>query len=272
MSGRTVSDAWERGSPYERYVGRWSRAVAPRFLEWLNVPAGRRWLDVGCGTGALSAAILDHCKPAAVIGVEPSEGFLATARAHLADRAELDSGTATAIPLKEAAVDVVVSGLVLNFVPEPRAALVEMKRVSTLGGTIGAYVWDYAGKMELMRYFWDTAVALDPAAAQYDEGDRFPLCRPDALRRLFSDAGLSSVDATAIQIPTPFENFEDYWTPFEGGQGPAPAYAMSLGEAERGRLRDATRKRLPIEADGSIRLIARAWAIRGKVEDQSLLD
>lgn len=265
----TVSDSWERGSPYERYVGRWSRAVAPRFLDWLNVPAGRRWLDVGCGTGALSAAILDRCNPAAVIGVEPSEGFLATARAHLAGRAELHTGSATAIPLNDASVDVVVSGLVLNFVPDTGAALVEMKRVSTFGGAIGAYVWDYAGKMELMRYFWDAATALEPAAAQYDEGIRFPLCHPDALRRLFTDAGLGNVDATAIEVPTPFGNFEDYWSPFEGGQGPAPAYAMSLSESERGRLRDTIRKRLPLEADGSLRLIARAWAVCGTVESRS---
>jgi hypothetical protein len=147
-----------------------------------------------------------------------------------------------------------------------------MKRVSTRGGTIGAYVWDYAEKMELMRHFWGAAVALDPAAAPYDEGVRFPLCRPDALWRLFSDARLGSLDATAIEVPTLFESFEEYWTPFEGGQGPAPAYAMSLGEAERGRLRDAIRSRLPTEADGSIRLVARAWAIRGRVEDQSLPD
>jgi SAM-dependent methyltransferase len=265
MSPTTVSDSWVRGDPYERYVGRWSRAVAPRFLHWLNIAAGRRWLDVGCGTGALSAAILDHCAPAAVTGVEPSDGFRATAAAALAGRVALAAGTATAIPLADASVDVVVSGLVLNFVPDAAAGLAEMKRVSTPGGTIGAYVWDYAGKMELMRHFWDAAVALEPAAAQHDEGIRFPLCQSDALRRLFSEAGLDSVETTAIEVPTLFETFEDYWTPFEGGQGPAPTYAMSLSAAARVRLRDALRERLQREADGSIRLMARAWGIRGSV-------
>jgi SAM-dependent methyltransferase len=260
-----MSDTFERGDPYEQYVGRWSRRVAPLFLAWLGVPAGRRWLDVGCGTGALCAAILEHCAPASVAGVEPSEGFLETARGRLAGRAVLHRGDATRIPLADASVDVVVSGLVLNFVPDQRAALSEMARVTAGGGTIGAYVWDYAGKMELMRLFWDAAVEVDPGAARLDEGIRFPLCRPEALRELFADARLDDVQVTAIDIPTPFADFDDYWRPFLGGQGPAPAYAMSLDEAMRGRLRDRLRARVPVEADGSIALTARAWAVRGTV-------
>lgn len=261
MDREQVSDTWERGNPYERYVGRWSRQVAPLFLSWLRVPSGRRWVDVGCGTGALSAAILDHCSPASVTGVEPSEGFLKTARENLAGRAVLLQGSATEIPLDDSSVDVVVSGLVLNFVPDPRAALVEMARVSNSGGTIGAYVWDYAGKMDLMRYFWDAAVELNPNAATMDEGIRFPLCRPEALTEVFVGAGLGSVEVTAIEIPTRFASFDDYWQPFLGGQGPAPAYAMSLDVAARTHLRDRIRERIPMQADGSISLTARAWAI-----------
>jgi len=153
MSDKQVSDTWERGNPYERYVGRWSRRVAPEFLAWLQIPSGRRWLDVGCGTGALCAAIVDGCSPSSVTGVEPSEGFLKTARENLAGRAELHQGSATAIPLPDAVVDVVVSGLVLNFIPDQRAALGEMVRVTSREGTIGAYVWDYAGKIKFMRFF-----------------------------------------------------------------------------------------------------------------------
>jgi SAM-dependent methyltransferase len=164
--------------------------------------------------------------------------------------------------LDDSSVDVVVSGLVLNFVPDQLAALVEMARVAGSGGTIGAYVWDYGGKMELMRYFWDAAVELDPDAAKLDEGTRFPLCRPEALIELFASAGLNGIEVTAIDIPTPFAGFEDYWQPFLGGQGPAPAYAMSLPEAVRARLRDRIRARIPPQADGSISLTARAWAIR----------
>ena len=181
MDHKQVSDTWKRGDPYEQYVGRWSRRVAPGFLSWLGLATGRKWLDVGCGTGALCAAIVDHCSPASVAGVEPSEGFLETARKHLGRRAALHQGSATAIPLDDASVDVVVSGLVLNFVPDQRAALTEMARVADSGGIIAAYVWDYAGKMELMRFFWDAAVELNPDASKLDEGIRFPLCRPEAL-------------------------------------------------------------------------------------------
>ena len=262
MDHKRVSDTWERGSPYEQYVGRWSRQVAPLFLSWLNIPGGRRWLDVGCGTGTLCAAIVDRCSPSSITGVEPSEGFLRTARESLAGRAALHQGTATAIPLGDASVDVVVSGLVLNFVPDQHAALLEMARVTGKGGVIAAYVWDYAGKMDLMRYFWDVAVELDPGAEKMDEGVRFPMCRPDALEKLFASTGLKQIEVRAIDIPTVFTSFDDYWRPFLGGQGPAPAYAMSLGETARARLRDRIRERLPTAANGSISLTARAWAVR----------
>jgi SAM-dependent methyltransferase len=265
VKGRSVSDTWEWGDPYAQYVGRWSRRVAPLFLSWLSIPAGRSWLDVGCGTGGLCAAIVDHCAPSSVIGVEPSEGFLKKAREHLAGRAMLHHGSATEIPLDDASVDVVVSGLVLNFVPDPGAAVAEMARVTASGGTIGAYVWDYAGKMELMRYFWDAAVELSPDAARMDEGIRFPMCRPEALMALLASAGLIGVEVTAIDIPTSFASFDAYWQPFLGGQGPAPAYAMSLDETGRARLRDRIRERLPEQADGSVSLTARAWATRATV-------
>lgn len=263
MERRTLSDRWERGDPYERYVGRWSRQVAPRFLDWLAVPAGRRWLDVGCGTGALCAAIADRCAPASVTGVEPSAGFLEAAATNLAGRAVVRPGTATALPLENASVDVVVSGLALNFVPDPGHALREMARVTVAGGTIAAYVWDYAGRMDLMRAFWDAATELDPAAAALDEGRRFPLCRPEALLGLFEGAGLDGPEVVPIDIATPFSDFEDYWQPFLGGQGPAPAYAMSLDEKRREVLRERLRARLPAQPDGSIPLTARAWAVRG---------
>lgn len=265
MAHKSVSDTWEQGNPYEQYVGRWSRQVAPVFLAWLNVPAGQRWLDVGCGTGALCAAIVDRCSPSSVAGVEPSEGFLNTAKRNLSDRAALHQGTATAIPLGDASVDVVVSALVLNFIPDPHAALLEMARVTRKEGTIAAYVWDYAGKMEIMRAFWTAAVELDPGASQMDEGIRFPMCRPEPLKQLFVDAELRGVEVKPIDIPTPFASFDEYWQPFLGGQGPAPAYAMSLDEGARARLRDRIRERIPTMANGAISLTARAWAVRATV-------
>jgi ubiquinone/menaquinone biosynthesis C-methylase UbiE len=261
-----IDDHWDTGSPYERYVGRWSREVAPKFLAWLALPPRKRFADVGCGTGALCAAILEHAKPSLVIGVEPSQGFLDLARQHLAGRTLLFQGSAASIPLDDSAVDVVVSALVLNFVADIPAALREMQRVASGGGIIAAYVWDYAGKMEMMRKFWDAAVSLDVEAAKHDEGKRFPMCRPDALARIFLDAGLADVDTTAIDIATPFASFDDYWQPFLGGQGPAPAYAMSLDETARSALRERIRERMRIRANGSIGLTARAFAVRGTVK------
>jgi SAM-dependent methyltransferase len=243
MAGK---EAWEKGDAYEQYVGRWSRLVARDFLDWLDPAAGQSWLDVGCGTGALSAAIIERCSPTLLTGIDPSAGFLATARAR-------------------GAFDVAVSGLVLNFVGNPGAMLGEMRRVLRPGGTVALYVWDYAGKMQLMRHFWDAAAALDPAARELDEGVRFPICRPDALAALFRDAGLETVATAPIDVPTVFRDFEDYWTPFLGGQGPAPGYCMSLPDERRLALRERLRAALPVGADGRITLSARAFAVRGTV-------
>lgn len=265
MDQTSVPTKWQSGDAYERYMGRWSRQLAPRFLAWLDVPAGRRWLDVGCGTGAFSAAILEECAPAGVIGVDPSEGFLATARSRLPAHVVLHRAAADRMPLPDAAVDVAVSGLVLNFVPDATAALREMARVAVDGGRVAACVWDYAEKMDMIRHYWDAAAQLGLLGPGQDQGERFPLCRADALVAAFVDAGLRGVDGAAIEVPMRFADFDDYWQPFLGGQGPAPAHAMSLDEATRARLRDSIRERLPVQADGSIALAARAWAARGSV-------
>jgi SAM-dependent methyltransferase len=259
-----TDDRWERGDPYEHYIGRWSRRIAPRFLAWLGAPQAMRWLDVGCGTGALTAAILEHAAPASVVGVEPSDGFLATAAQRLGERARLQRGNAAQIALPDAAVDVTVSGLVLNFTPDPAAALAEMARVTAPSGTIAAYVWDYADGMQLIRRFWDAAIALDGKAAALDEAVRFPLCRGEALASLFSNAGLQAVQTGALEIQTRFADFDDYWLPFLGGQGPAPSYVMALDEAARTRLRERLRASLPASPDGSIALTARAWAAKAR--------
>ena len=257
---------WADGARYEGYVGRWSRTVAAEFLRRLAVPPGRSWLDVGCGTGALTGAILRDTKPHQVTGVDPAAGFVAYARASVASTGadvRFLRGTATDLPFDDGRFDAAVSGLVLNFVPEPGRAALEMARVTRPGGTVAAYVWDYASGMQFMRHFWDAAVELDPAALPLDEGRRSPLCQPPALRALFETAGLSDVDVEPIDIPTLFESFDDYWTPFLGGTGPAPAYTVSLAVDKRDALRDRIRARLPVAEDGSIRLTARAWSVSG---------
>lgn len=259
-----ATDRWASGDLYEPYVGRWSRLVAREFLAWLDPPAGLAWLDVGCGTGALTEAIATACAPGRLAGVDPSAGFLASAGRRLAARAELRQGDAQALPFAAAELDRVVSGLVLNFVPDQARAVAEMARVVRPGGEVALYVWDYAGRMELMRHFWDAAAALDARAGELDEGRRFPICRPDALRRLLEGAGLTEVATRAVDVPTIFRDFDDYWRPFLGGQGPAPGYCMSLSEDARAALRGRLRAALPVRADGGIHLLARAWAVRGR--------
>ncbi|HMA57644.1 MAG TPA: class I SAM-dependent methyltransferase [Pseudolabrys sp.] len=266
MTDTARHDTWALGAGYEQYVGRWSRLVAADFLKWIAIPPGKSWLDVGCGTGPLSQCILATCAPAKVLGVDQSDGFVAHASAHVTDsRAEFRIGDARALPVDDATFDAVVSGLVLNFVPDQPKAVAEMRRAARPGATTAVYVWDYAGEMQLIRRFWDAAIALNPKARELDEGLRFPTCRPEPLRDLFTSVGLRNVATKAIDVPTVFGSFEDYWSPFLGGQGPAPGYCMSLADADRVALRERVRSSLPAECDGTIRLTARAWAVRGVV-------
>ncbi len=265
MESSQRKDNWSAGALYEPYVGRWSRLAARELLKWLSIPVKKDWLDVGCGTGALSQIIFEHGLPNAIKGIDSSADFVAYAKMHVdSARITFEVGNAQALPIDSASFDAVVSGLVLNFVPEPRRAVAEMARVARPGGAVAAYVWDYAKKMELMRYFWDAAVVLDPTALEFDEGRRFPICQPSHLAELFKNAGLQKVEVRSIDIPTHFRDFDDYWSPFLGDQGPAPAYAMSLSQEHRGALRERIRSNLPIAEDGSIHLTARVWAVRGR--------
>ncbi|MEU4625926.1 class I SAM-dependent methyltransferase [Actinoplanes sp. NPDC023801] len=252
---------WGLGTAYEAYVGRWSRRVAEVFVSWLDVPPDRAWLDAGSGTGALTSAIVAAARPVSVTGVDPSVPFLTAARA--AGPALLCAGDAAALPLASGSFHAVVSGLALNFVPRPEAAVREFARVAAPGGVTAAYVWDYRNGMAMMREFWTAAADLDPAAAALDESRRFAFCREDVLAGWWASAGFRDVSTRRIEIPTVFTGFDDFWQPFLGGQGPAPAYVASLPAERRDALRELLRDRLPAAADGSIAMTAAAWAVRG---------
>jgi SAM-dependent methyltransferase len=199
-----------------------------------------------------------------VLGIDPSTGFIALARGQVDDaRASFQSGAAQALPILSASVDVVVSGLVLNFTPDPATSLAEMARAARPGGTVAAYVWDYAEGMQMLRLFWDAASALDRGAFALDEGRRFPICSKEALRALWQDGGLAQIECHDIDVPTVFSSFDDFWSPFLGGQGPAPTYCTTLTDEGRAALRDRLRAMVKIAADGGIALTARALAVRG---------
>lgn len=259
------AEVWASGAAYEPYVGRWSRLIARKFLRWLALPADIRWLEVGCGTGALTGALRKSADPAMVAAADRSMDYARYAQAQLSDEhVHWIVADASRLPIRDGIAEAAVSGLVLNFLPEPAASVDEMARTVRVDGTVAAYVWDYAGRMELMRYLWDAAAELDPAAADLDEGRRFSLCQPQALMALWGTVGLMQVESRAIEVKTPFSNFEEYWHPFLGGQGPAPGYVMSLSQERRQALRERLRVRLPTGPDGRIELVARAWAVRGR--------
>ncbi len=263
MSATGTTDIWASGEAYEAYVGRWSRLVAHEFLRWLSAPPDLVWLDVGCGTGALAHTILETTSPHFIIGVDQSARFIDYAQSQLGPR--VFGGTvhsAQNLGLKQESLDYVVSGLVLNFVPEPQRAVTEMARVAKGGGCVAAYVWVY-GEMQLMQYFWNAARQIDPSARDLDESVRFQMAKPEYLQYLFQSAGLTDIVTQLIDVPTVFADFDDYWSPFLAGQGPAPAYAAAQSEERRSALRERIRSRLPVAADGSIHLSARACAVRG---------
>jgi SAM-dependent methyltransferase len=253
---------WAAGDAYEQFMGRWSWNVAARFLEWLTPAPGQRWLDVGCGTGALTRAVAAFTQPQGIVGLDPSRAFVRYANQHPTEASFLVA-EGGALAFGSGVFDAVISGLALNFMPQPEQAMSDMHRVVKPGGVVAAYVWDYAGKMEFLRYFWDAAVELDANAAALHEGQRFPICQPGPLRQLWQAAGFNHVSVEALDIPTQFDDFESYWQPFTLGNFPAPHYALSLDEMQYNELRNRLQTVIPAEDDGSIHLIARVWAVRG---------
>jgi len=261
-----VRDKWAGALAYENFMGRWSRRLAPPFVSWLGIPRGLHWLDVGCGTGALTSAICSHADPASVVACDPAERFIEFARGQSDDVRVSFVATGTgSLPRRPGGYDSVTSLLALNFFQDSGGAVHEMRSLSARRGTVSACVWDYAAGMEFLRKFWDAATALDSTAVELDEGNRFPLCQSDALRDLFRSGGLGDVRCEPIEIPTAFANFDDYWSPFLEGTGPAPAFVMSLDADRRAILARKLEETLRPRPDGTIALTARAWAVRGTV-------
>jgi len=255
---------WEGADAYEAFMGRWSRPLAQKFIEWLQPPPSAHWLEVGCGTGALTAAICDRCEPASVLGSDPSAPFLEHARIQVSDaRASFVVAGAESLPHREGGFDAIVSGLVFNFLPDPVQVAASVRERLRPGGLFAFYVWDYSEGMEFLRAFWEEAIAADPQAADRAEHLGFPLCRPPALASLLETAGFAQVQVGSLEIPTDFADFDDYWLPFLRGTGTGPSFVTTLDATSREVLRERLERRLEPGSDGRIRLNARSWAVRG---------
>ena len=251
---------------YERFMGRWSRLVAPLLLEFAGIADGSRVLDVGSGTGSLAFEMARRWPRCQVVGIDPSKEYVAyaSAREH-GSNVRFESGDAQALSFPTGSFDACVSLLVFNFIPDPRKALSELRRVTRPGGVIAAANWDYGDGMRMLRAFWDAAVALDRAAEKLDE-KHMPLCRAGELATSWKAAGLKDVEERPIEIKMHFQSFDDYWRPFLEGQGPAGAYVAKLSPERRGLLRTEVQRHLPAAAgNGAFELGGRVWAVRGTV-------
>ncbi len=246
---------------YDRYMGRYSRPLAPRLADYAGVQPGQRVLDVGCGTGALTAELVDRLGARQVSAADPSDGF-ARACAERFPGADVQRASAERLPWASNAFDAVLSQLVVSFMSDADAGLREMRRVARGGGVIASCTWDYGGEMQMLRTFWDAALSLDPAVP--DEARVLGYADPDSLRQLWLRTGLGDVDATELLVAVDYTDYEDFWQPFLTGTGPAGAYCVSLEDSHRGALREEVFQRLGAPRE-SFTLTARAWAVRGTV-------
>jgi SAM-dependent methyltransferase len=250
---------------YERFMGRWSRLLAPLLVDFAGVPDTGRMLDVGSGTGALAFAIAKRKPRSQVVGIDPSQQYVAYAnsRNQFSGRVAFQTGDAQQLRFPAAAFDASLSLLVFNFIPDPAKALCELRRTTKPGGGISAAVWDYGEGTRMLRLFWDAAISIDPAAEKQDER-HMPLCRAGELAQLWKQCGLEDVRDQALDITTRFESFADYWDAFLLGQGPAGTYVRRLSAGRLPTLRDELRRRLAA-GDRPFTLPARAWAVAGRV-------
>jgi ubiquinone/menaquinone biosynthesis C-methylase UbiE len=259
------NNSWNNSELYNEFMGKWSSIVAKEFINWLireNNFEQKKWLDVGCGTGALSFEILKKTKPLSVVGIDPSKEYLPKKTQF--ENSTFLVGSAENHQFRNSEFDIIVSALALNFMTNKENSIRKILKILKPGGTFALYVWDYAEKMEFLRYFWNAVVQENPESVKFDEAQLFPICNRDKLKKLFIDCGIKEIFENDIVIETKFDNFDQYWNSFLGGQGPAGQYILSIEEKRRNDIKSYLKESIPISKDGSINLIARAFAIKGK--------
>jgi SAM-dependent methyltransferase len=261
-----METSWANAEAYERFMGRWSRRLAPLLVEFAGVQDGDRVLDVGCGTGSLVSVLVGLLPRSEVVGIDPASTSIEYATRQLAGPwVRFEVADAQNLPYPDASFDQCLSLLVVNHVPDASRVVSEMRRVTRPGGRVAAAVWDYGDGMSMLRIFWDEVVALDPAAQRLHQG-QMPLCRKGELAALWTKSGLQQVEETALVISMSFRSFEDYWSPFLAGVSVSGAYISNLPAVGQQRLRDRLREKLlGGKPDQPFTLQARAWAVRGTV-------
>ena len=254
------------GDSYDFLMGRWSKLMAPKLADFAGVSDGDHVLDVGCGTGSLTRALLDTGPDVKVTAIDGSEDFIKIGRHNVADdRATFVQGDAQSLQFADNTFDKSVSLLVMNFIPDAKSAVSEMRRVTQTGGTITAAVWDYSDGMEMLRHLWDEAATIDETAVAKHEGN-MPLCREGELSALWSDSGLLNVDETGLIIQMDFVSFNDYWSPFLTGIGPSGSYVSNLDGSMQSTLKSRLLDKLAHgREDEPFSLSGRVWAVRGTV-------
>jgi SAM-dependent methyltransferase len=258
-----TKENWDNIQGYEMYVGRWSRALSLDFVHWLNACAALKWMEIGCGTGALTQAIAETYDPSSLLALDKSEAYLTKARENgkLSKvsflRVDLDSF------LPEGEFDNITSGLVLNFLPHTEKTLRSLMSNLRNGGQLSAFVWDYGGHYQPMRHFWDAAKEVSAVAKDFDTGIKFEICRKEKLISLFESLGLTHVEFTNLERIAMFQNFDDYWLPIASAQGSVTEFISILTEKEKDNLKETIRRRLPIALNGEIKLIINALAVKG---------
>jgi ubiquinone/menaquinone biosynthesis C-methylase UbiE len=257
--------AFEDGDAYDRYMGRWSRAIGERFLAWLDAPPNARWLDVGCGTGAFTRLILDRGAPARVSAIDPSPQQVEhAARAVGAARADFRVGSAVDLPFQANEFDVVVSALVIHFIADRPKGFREMLRVTRPGGLIGGYTWRKSDTVNDAPY-GPLARGVIAIAGDVMTSPTVPEAMPDGLRAALAAEGFADIETVTVEASQTFRDFDDYWTSQTATfPHPVAKSALTLNDQDRERLRDLLRATLPAADDGSITYSSRATAFKAR--------